>query len=357
MILGWTDVYPGPSHARLLVQGFFGGFIFGFLGTSMPRLVEAAPLSARSALSLLALFLANVTANTLGKHAVGDALFLGEIALWVLLLRSRCRSGNDQPPPSFILVGMAFLSAGAGTILAQINARGEPNDSLDLLSRLLAYHGYVLLCVLGAGGFLLPRFLGLGLRRSYKESQKPSPEWRKAFRIAAAAGLLILATYGLEAAGHPRVAGMVRALCIVGYLFYEMPLERLVWNSRGVQWYLITGLVCIPLGVLSASWFAGTRIALSHVELVGGYVLITSGVAARVVFGHSGGREKLERFHPWLTVAGVFMLIGLTTRITGDFFPRIQASHYFYGAGCWMAGALIWAACVLPRVVRPDPEG
>ena len=49
MIFGWTENYPGPSHARLMVQGFFGGFIFGFLGTSMPRLVEARPLSAREA--------------------------------------------------------------------------------------------------------------------------------------------------------------------------------------------------------------------------------------------------------------------------------------------------------------------
>ncbi len=357
MILGWTDTYPGPSHARLLVQGFFGGFIFGFLGTSMPRLVGANPLSIREAFLLLAVFLANVLANTLGRHGAADALFLGEIVLWIALLSGRCRSGNDRPPPSFILVGLAFISAAAGTVITQISARGEPDESMDLLGRLLGYHGYVLLCVLGAGGFLLPRFLGLGVRRSFKESAEASPEWRKAFRVAASTGVFILATYGLEAAGHSRIAGLLRTLCIVGYAFYEMPLERLIWNGRGVQWYLITGLVCIPLGVLSASWFTGTRIALSHVELVGGYVLITSGVAARVVFGHSGGREKLERFHPWLTLAGVFMLIGLTTRLTGDFFPKIQASHYFYGAGCWMAGALIWAACVLPRVARPDPEG
>jgi hypothetical protein len=31
MLLGWMENYPGPSHARLMVQGFFGGFIFGFM--------------------------------------------------------------------------------------------------------------------------------------------------------------------------------------------------------------------------------------------------------------------------------------------------------------------------------------
>jgi len=114
--------------------------------------------------------------------------------------------------------------------------------------------------------------------------------------------------------------------------------------------------VCIPLGVLAAGWFSAMRLTLSHLELLGGFALITTGVATRVVFGHSGGREKLERFHPWLTTAALLMLLGLTSRISGDFLPGTQTTHYLYGAACWMAGAVVWAACVLPRVLRPDPE-
>ncbi len=65
----------------------------------------------------------------------------------------------------------------------------------------------------------------------------------------------------------------------------------------------------------------------------------------------------MERFHPWLTTAAVLMLLGLASRISGDFLPGIQRTHYLYGAACWIAGAVVWAACVLPRVLRPDPEG
>ncbi|NDD39822.1 MAG: hypothetical protein EB082_15680, partial [Verrucomicrobia bacterium] len=36
LLLGWTADYPGATHARMMVQGFFAGFMFGFLGTSMP---------------------------------------------------------------------------------------------------------------------------------------------------------------------------------------------------------------------------------------------------------------------------------------------------------------------------------
>lgn len=356
MILGWMDNYPGPSHARLLVQGFFGGFIFGFLGTSMPRLVEAAPLAAREAFVLLTLFLGNVAANTVGRNTLADGIFIGEIVLWFALLKNRCHGGKDRPPPSFVLVGLSFASALAGTALLLAGRYRELSQPLELFARLLSFHAFVLLCVLGAGGFLLPRFLGLGVRRKFPESTVATPEWKQAAAAAAVAGALILITFAMEATGWPRLAGTTRAIVIVAYLAYEMPVERLRWNWRGVQWQLIVGLVCIPLGVLAAGWNFGARLTLLHLELVGGFALITFGVATRVVFGHTGAREKVERFHPWLTAAAVLMLVGLTSRISGDFLPGIQTTHYLYGAACWLAGAIAWAACVLPRVLRPDPE-
>src|SRR5690348_13358848 len=35
--------YPGLAHPRIMSCGFFGGFIFGFLGTAMPRMLSANP--------------------------------------------------------------------------------------------------------------------------------------------------------------------------------------------------------------------------------------------------------------------------------------------------------------------------
>ena len=99
------------------------------------------------------------------------------------------------------------------------------------------------------------------------------------------------------------------------------------------------------------------QLTFSHLELVGGFALIATGVATRVVFGHSGGRAAVERYHPWLTAAAGLMMLGLASRSSGDFLPGIQTTHYLYGAGCWTAGAVVWAACVLPQVQRPDREG
>jgi uncharacterized protein involved in response to NO len=357
LLLGWTENYPGPSHARLMVQGFFGGFIIGFMGTAMPRLVEARPLSARETFSLLALFLGNVASNVFGLNTLADGLFAAELALLFNLLKRRCHSTQAvAPPPSFVLVGLAFASALAGTALHLAGRRWELSLSLELLARLLSYHGFVMLAVLGAGGFLLPRFLGLGTRRDLAEGSEETPAWKRAALFARITGMVILLTYILEACGWNRAAGTLRAAAVIAYLALEMPLERLRWNWRGIHWLLITGLVSIPLGMVASGWFPAIRATLLHIELVGGFAFITFGVATRVVLGHSGRVQRLQRFLPGVTAAAVFMLVGLAARISGDLLPGIQATHYLYGAGCWLAGALVWAACVLPRVLWPDGE-
>lgn len=356
LLLGWTTDYPGTTHARLMVQGFFSGFIFGFLGTSMPRLLEVPLLTAREAFPLLGLFAAQVGAQLAGAVAIGDGLFAVELLLWFALLKSRCHAKRDLPPPTFVLVGLSFVSGLAGTALFLAGRRWELPPELELLARLLSYHAFVLLCTLGAGGFLLPRFLGLGVRRKLAPSSTVTPEWRTAARFAGAVGGLVAGTYLLEATGWPRTGTTLRALLIAGFLWRELPLERLRWTWDGVQWLLVVGLVCVPLGVLASGWLPGWRVALSHLELLSGFGLITLGVATRVVFGHSGERAQLERFNAPLTVAAVLLLLALLNRLSGDLVPSTMVSHYLYAALCWLGGTLLWAVRVLSKALKPDPE-
>ncbi len=356
LLLGWMTVYPGPAHARLMIHGFFGGFILGFMGTAMPRLIDARPFEAREAFGMFALFLAHLVAAACQAITVADGLFLAEFATLFLLLRRRCHGTAAVPPPSFALVELGLGSALAGTVLHLVGRKWELPSGIELLARLLGYHAFVLLSILGAGGFLLPRFLGLGVRRKLPAGDGATLEWRRAARIARGFGVVILGSYVLEALGWNGIAGVLRAGLVAGWFWYEMPLERLRWNWAGVQWQLLAGLVCIPAGILLAALQPSARITWLHVELIGGFALITAGVAARVVYGHSGGRALLERFHWRLTLAGILMIVALLSRIVGDFVPGIQNSHYLYAALTWLAGAGVWAACLWPRLARPDPE-
>jgi len=62
------------------------------------------------------------------------------------------------------------------------------------------------------------------------------------------------------------------------------------------------------------------------------------------------------RRNAWLLVSIALMLFGMATRISGDFLPRILASHYSYGAFAWIAGVLLWAVFVLPKVFVADDQ-
>lgn len=352
VLWGWTDNFPNVIHARLMIMGFFGGFVFGFLGTSIPRLLESRPFGAWETIPLVSLHFALTVCYALGATTWGDGLMLANLLLLGGVLFTRVRSRKDLPPPGFIMILPAIGCLITGLGLALHGSRQPLEAELELLFRLLTYHGFVLLSILGAGGFLLPRFLGTGIR----QAPVAPGVWFRRVAATIGIGITIALSYALDVWERPQLGGTLRALLIVGYLWWQIPLERLRFSSAGVQWMLQCGLICLPVGILAAAWWPALRVSLGHVELVGGFSMITLGVATRVVFGHSGNRERLEKFHRWLTISGVLILLGVLSRIAGDIWPRLMLSHYLYGALCWMAGLVIWACCVLPQALKPDPE-
>ena len=35
---GWLNFYPNEAHTRMMIEGFMGAFVVGFIGTAFPRL-------------------------------------------------------------------------------------------------------------------------------------------------------------------------------------------------------------------------------------------------------------------------------------------------------------------------------
>src|SRR4029453_16748710 len=94
-----TSFYPGQAHARIMAYGLFGGFIFGFLGTAMPRMLSAPPLGTRNVFVLFCLHVAMVLAFAAQKIFWGDSLFLVLLCVFVTLMLWRARLRKDMPPP------------------------------------------------------------------------------------------------------------------------------------------------------------------------------------------------------------------------------------------------------------------
>ncbi len=293
----------------------------------------------------------------MGAIALGDWAMMVNLAGFAVVLGLRVRQRKQLPAPGFLMLIPAGVTLSFGLGLARLQAGLGWGFEWDLLVRLFLYHGFVLLCVLAAGGFLLPRFLGLGLRRRYSGEGQASPVWKRSAVVSLGVGLGIPLTYGLDCLGESGWGSVVRALLVVSYLVWEMPVERFRVSWQGVDWILVLGILCLPLGILLAGWLPGYRVGLSHVEIALGFGLITVGIATRVVLGHTGHRELLERFHPWVSLAAVLMVVGTLLRVGGDLLPSGLVSFYGYGALCWVSGGIVWGICVLRHVLKRDPEG
>src|ERR1043165_8817257 len=152
---GLTTFYPGQAHARVMAYGLFGGFIFGFMGTAMPRLLSVPVLGTRNALTLLSLHLAMVLAFAGQKIFCGDVLFLSLLLLFLTLMLRRLRHRQDTPPPGFTLVGLAFLCVLTGAVLALFQPWLDESGAYWIeLQKRLSYQAFVLLPILGIGPFL-----------------------------------------------------------------------------------------------------------------------------------------------------------------------------------------------------------
>jgi uncharacterized protein involved in response to NO len=352
----WIGFYPGQAHARIMTYGFFGGFILGFLGTAMPRMLSAEALGLRNVLSLFALYFLMVTVFAAGKVAAGDALFSGLILFFVVLMIARARRRKDMPPPGFVLVGMSFLCVMAASGLAIWRQfTPEINIFWITLERALAYQGFVLLPVLGVGPFILPRFFGMPSGHDLPESLEASRIWRKKAALAFGAGLLIVGSFFIEAAGWMDWAYGIRFATIAGYLFLEIPFRGAA-RRHPLSLSLRIGLALMPAGLFAIMLWPGFRTGLLHLTLMGGVAVITLTVATRVVFGHSENLPRLSDRNRWVIWAVGLLLLGVATRVSGDIWPKIMISHYYYAALLWTMAVLLWAWKLGPKFLQSDPE-
>jgi len=352
-----TTFYPGQAHARIMANGLFGGFIFGFLGTAMPRLLSARPLGTCNVFIMIVLHLAMVLAFAAQKIFVGDCLFLALLCFFIAVMTRRAMHCRDIPPPGFVLVALAFLCSLLGATLAVVQPwLGEEGARWVVLQGRLSYQAFVLLPILGIGPFILPRIFGLTSEHDFPESLVLTLGWKKKAALALVSGLLIIASFFIELNGSLRTAHLIRFATILVYLILEFPLHRTSVNTNALIAPLRIALAALLSGFLLIALFPGFRVAWLHLTLVGGFAVITFTVATRVLFGHSGNLKKLENRNWWLLVAVGGMLFGMATRISGDFWPKITASHYIYGAIIWIAAVLLWSWFALSQVLRVEYE-
>ena len=354
---GLHKFYPGAMHARLMIEGFLAGFVFGFLGTALPRLLSAPPLRRGELWTLVGLYLL-----TAGLH-IGEQPRAGDVAFIVLMLSfgacmiSRVRRRVELPPPGFVLVAFGFLSGLIGPVLWLCGTQGWVSGTVMVFGGMLLNQAFVLFLLLGIGTFLLPRFLRLRDVRTMEEERTASPGWRLRAAFSAATGLVLLASYWLEVSNPATpAAAWLRGIAAIVFLATMVPFQRQSFPLRTASFAAQLALLALVAGLIFPLFWPGQRIAGLHVVFLGGFSLITFTVATRVVLGHSGNEALFETRLPALQIATVLLLAGTALRAIGDFLPT--RPHWLSGASyLWMLAAGLWGFAILPKVRLADPTG
>lgn len=343
---GIIDFYPGSHHSRIMAFGFFGGFMMGFLLTALPRLAGFPAFRLWEVWVILIGYFSVSLCHFFGWAGVAAWSTLIWISVFAVMVARRVLQSEDCLPPGFCLVGLGFLSAWLGTIVTLVERSEEIDPEWLILRQLLQFQGFLLLPVMGVGGFMLPRILGLPERQGFPSGVGPTKSWWHQFSMALVAALFFFISCWIEVKGHFVLAYALRFLAVMLYLTWVVPWPVARERGhfvRGLQ----VGLGALVGGLLLAACFPIWRLAFIHLTLGIGLVLVTLVVASRVLLGHRdrlGDMEGRQRWFLWVVVA---IVVGVSSRMIGDMLPRIMVSHYNYGALFFAIGLLYWAKRLL----------
>lgn len=353
-----TSAYPGTAHPRIMIEGFAACFVTGFLGTALPRLLGVPKVTIYETVGFAGAFVWTACLHCSGWSLWGDLVFFSTFFTLVFLLGARTFFRKDLPPPAFVLVAMGLLAALVGSfglVITQATPDLFPWWTLQLSKRLL-YQGFLLLPAMGIGAFFLPRFFGLPNRQSFPESLVFSPEWKSRAWFASVCGTAVVASFPIEVAGFQHWGYGLRAGALLIFFFCEVPVHRAGFGGGSLAFGLRVALFSIPAGYLLLAIVPERSFTFLHVVFITGFSLLIFVVASRVVLGHSGQSDKFRMALRPVLVMVVLILIAMFTRVSADWMPRLQMSHYAYAAIAWVSGVIVWCGFILPGVAKADGE-
>ncbi|MDQ8202347.1 NnrS family protein [Pelagicoccus sp. SDUM812003] len=360
-IYGWLEFPPGAAHSRLMIGGFFGAMVIGFLGTAGPRLLGVRALAAWELAGFWGLWAAMVGSSLLNRIVLADGFGCALFVWGGVAAARRFRARRDLPPPGFVMVILGMLSGFAGafialTIGAGISVLPDPLIAWNL-GKLLFSQAFLLLPILGIAPFFYPRLGGLpNAQSSYPEMRYPNRDWTRRAAVAGLFGMGVLGSYIWEAIAPSSPAGWTRAALVCVYIVWQVPL-RFPSSSVGTLGRVAQlGALCLVAGVALAAAAPGERVSWLHVLFIGGFNLITIVVANWVMFGHSGLIERGRKPLGYLKWSASLIVLAMAIRVALTFFPDWRIHSYSLAAFLWIAGMVAWAVFVLPRALKPDEE-
>ncbi len=353
---GWLTHYPGIVHTRLMIQGFAGLFIFGFLMTAGPRLLGVPSFTRLQVLRILAIASLACLAQLFNRNVVGDLLFAAAIGTILIDTKSAFAQRQDTPPPGFPLAALGLFCGGLGSLALAASASVLPNATLFKLGNILLFQGFTLLPIIGVGAFFFPKLLASRNQHDFPEMRMPNREWKRRFAKSLWVALFFGLSIVLELTDWTRSAYTLRLAAFALYLLSEIPFREFNAQRAKHGLHLIIALSTIAIGLAGVALFPGQRIAWLHAYFLTGLTSVIFLVSLRVVFGHSERPDLIRKSikaSAWVTLS---LIVAAIIRILADYSPNLRTNHYLIAAIVWLTCGLAWMIFVAPITYRHHAE-
>ena len=337
---GLITFYPGEAHTRMMIEGFMGAFVIGFIGTAFPRLSGSRIWHHGEWLALVVLWLLTVVSHASGHVTAGDAAFCGLLGVLLTGMLARLLFGRkDTPPPGFILVLPTLIGAMAA---AWLLSRPGLNPIQIQWAKLWLYQAFPLLPIMGIAPYLLPRFFGHDSSHSFDDSPTPPAGWWPKAIKSLIAGTLIVISFAIEVAGHSMAAHLLRAATVIVWIALETPILKRAKQATTPGNAARIALLSIAAGWIAVCIWPNARVGALHLFFSSGIALITLAVSTRVILGHAGRHDLLAGKIVWLRWIIAILILASTTRLSAELLPKVQVSHHIYAAWSWAIGGMLW---------------
>lgn len=346
---GTTSTYSCLMHGLVQMQAFLMAFAIGFLFTAIPRRTQSAAPSALE-IALAVALLVGVASALVAEAWI--AAQLGYLLVFALLLqfavrRLLGRAAGRRPPAAFVLIPIGILHGIAGAILLAMGLGLGDRPWSTMLGALFVQQGVFLCFTTGVGGLVLPLMAGGSPPRDLGSSPA---ETAKAVAYAAV-GAAICASFLLEASGYVRTAPLLRAAVVLlglGLGGGALRPPATPGIHRRLTWIAVW---LIPIGLAASGLLPDYRVPALHVLFIGGFSLLTLGVATHVVLSHLELQALALGRPPAIVLIGVLVLAAMAARVVADW-SDTYFTHLAWAAGAWILATLLWLGFLGPKLLR-----
>ena len=170
--------------------------------------------------------------------------------------------------------------------------------------------------------------------------------------VAGFIGIVIIVSFWIDILNFPRIGGWIRVAAMAFYIATRLPFRGRTFLADCLR----AALMSILIGLSVIALMPIYRVAALHIVFITGFNFIAFTVAIRVVFGHSGNLQRLQK-RLWFFIATTALLFLATiSRFAADFAARTRVAHLLGAAICWLLAALVWIPSVIPKVARTDAQ-